>query len=164
MNKIELQYQVEQFLYHEAALLDRWQLKEWEALFTDDGHYLVPPLAYDGAETADPKQVMFIVDDNRDIIAARVNRMLRKDAWVESPRSHIRHLISNVRVLSDDGARLRVSAYTLVFRARRTQESFYVGETFYTLVRTGDSLRIREKRVCLDNDILQPQGSLAIIV
>ena len=33
---------VEDFLYHEAQLLDEWKLKEWEALFTSDGSYYVP--------------------------------------------------------------------------------------------------------------------------
>ena len=35
--------EVEDFLYHEAALLDEWKLKEWEALLTDDAAYYVPP-------------------------------------------------------------------------------------------------------------------------
>ena len=33
---------VEEFLYHEAALLDAWRLDEWLALFTADGRYMVP--------------------------------------------------------------------------------------------------------------------------
>ena len=35
---------VERFLFDEAELLDTWKLKEWEALFTDDGRYNIPPL------------------------------------------------------------------------------------------------------------------------
>lgn len=159
-----LKNRVENFLYDEASLLDKWKLKEWERLFTDDGEYFVPPLAYDDAETADPRKVLFIIDDNRQTIAARTDRMLRKDAYVESPHSRIRHTITNVRILSDDGKTLRVSANSIVYRARRGQVSVYVGEAFYTLVRDGDEFRIREKRVCLDNDLLQPQGSLAIIL
>lgn len=164
MEAIILKDRVENFLYAEAALLDNWKLKEWEALFTDDGEYFVPPLAYDGAETADPRKVMFIIDDNRQTIAARTDRMLRKDAYVESPRSRIRHSVTNVRVLEDRGATLRVSCNVAVYRARRGQVSFYIGEAFYTLLRVGNGFRIREKRVCLDNDLLQPQGSLAIIL
>jgi 3-phenylpropionate/cinnamic acid dioxygenase small subunit len=40
----------------------------------------------------------------------------------------------------------------------------YVGQAFYTLLPEGDTFRIREKRVCLDNDILQPRGSIGIIL
>ena len=35
--------EVEDFLYHEAALLDEWKLDEWQALLTDDAAYYVPP-------------------------------------------------------------------------------------------------------------------------
>src|SRR5207253_10818569 len=34
--------EVEDFLYHEAALLDAWKLDEWLALLTDDATYRVP--------------------------------------------------------------------------------------------------------------------------
>ncbi len=164
MEAMILKNKVENFLYDEASLLDNWKMDEWNALFTDDGEYFVPPLAYDGAETADPRKVMFIIDDNRETIRARTRRMLRKDAYVESPRSRIRHAVTNVRVLADKGDTVRVSANLAVYRARRGQVSLYIGEAFYTLVRYGEGFMIREKRVCLDNDLLQPQGSLAIIL
>ena len=34
--------EVEEFLYHEAALLDAWRLDEWRTLLTDDATYRVP--------------------------------------------------------------------------------------------------------------------------
>lgn len=34
--------EVEDFLYHEAALLDDWQLDDWLALYTADARYEVP--------------------------------------------------------------------------------------------------------------------------
>ncbi|MDP6228622.1 MAG: aromatic-ring-hydroxylating dioxygenase subunit beta, partial [Dehalococcoidia bacterium] len=37
-----LHHEVEQFLYHEAALLDEWRLDEWLTFFTDDARYVVP--------------------------------------------------------------------------------------------------------------------------
>ena len=37
-----LQYQVEQFLYHEAALLDARRFDEWYALLADDLEYWMP--------------------------------------------------------------------------------------------------------------------------
>ena len=36
--------EVEEFLYHEADLLDEWKLVEWAALFSKDGTYSVPPI------------------------------------------------------------------------------------------------------------------------
>jgi p-cumate 2,3-dioxygenase beta subunit len=34
--------QVEDFLYHEAALLDEWRLDAWQELLADDACYYVP--------------------------------------------------------------------------------------------------------------------------
>jgi p-cumate 2,3-dioxygenase subunit beta len=164
MDTMLLKDEVERFLFDEAGLLDKWKLKEWEALFTPDGEYLIPPMNIDDQEHANPTRVMFLIEDNHATISARTDRMLRKDAYVESPRSRIRHLITNVRIVSNDGQHLRVSCNLVVYRARRGQVSTYVAETFYNLLRQGNSFRIREKRVCLDNDVLQPQGSLAIIL
>lgn len=161
---VSVKEHVERFIFDEVRLLDKWQLKQWEELFTEDGEYLVPPLNCDNAEIVTPRETLFFIADNRATIAARTERMLRKDAYVESPHSRIRHLVTNVSILSDDGVKLRVFANMAVYRARRGQVSTYVAEVFYTLVRDGDSYRIREKRVCLDNDILKPQGSLAVIL
>jgi len=161
---VSVKEHVERFLFDEVRLLDNWQLKQWEELFTEDGEYLVPPLNCKNGETASPRETLFFIADNRTTIAARTERMLRKDAYVESPRSRIRHLVSNVSILCDDGDKLRVSANMVVYRARRGQVSTYVGEVFYVLVRDEDSYKIREKRVCLDNDELKPQGSLGIIL
>lgn len=42
MDRMALQYQVEQFLYHEADLLDRRSYREWFALVDEDIHYWMP--------------------------------------------------------------------------------------------------------------------------
>ena len=44
--------EVEDFLYHEAALLDEWKLNEWQELLTDDAAYYVPPTTSPKATTA----------------------------------------------------------------------------------------------------------------
>ena len=52
-----LRAQVEDFLFHEAALLDAWRLEEWAALFAEAGVYLVPAPAAPDAD-AGPPQVL----------------------------------------------------------------------------------------------------------
>ena len=42
MAQVLLQYEVEQFLYHEAALLDDRRFHEWLELLTDDVEYWMP--------------------------------------------------------------------------------------------------------------------------
>lgn len=156
--------QVERFLFDEAGLLDNWKLKEWEALFTDDGRYYIPPLNVENAETVESGDLLFLAHDDRRMIKGRVERMLKKTAHVESPRSNVLHMLTNIRVLEDDGRTLRVTSNFHVYRARRGQVTNYIGRYFHTLVREGEGFRILEKRACLSNDLLQPQGSIGIIL
>ena len=142
-----------------------WQLPEWEQLFTEDGRYLVPPVGIDRPEEADPATMLFIVADDRVRIGQRVIRLMKPSAHAEYPHSRLRHLVSNVEILDEDVAgQLRVAANFVVYRVRHHEVGTYMGRYFYTLVRAGDSLRIVEKRACLDLDALMPQGALAFIL
>lgn len=164
MSNHELLRKLERFLFDEAELLDVWQLKEWEALFSDDGRYHIPPLNTPEAATIAQGQVLFLAHDDRRMIAGRVERLLKKTAYVENPRSNVLHVLSNIRILSDDGVRLRSAANFIIYRARRGQTTQYFGRYFHTLRHEAGSFRIEEKRVCLSNDVLQPQGSIGIIL
>jgi p-cumate 2,3-dioxygenase beta subunit len=156
---------VEAFLYREARLLDDWRLAEWEQLFTDDGRYLVPPVGIERPDEADPARMLFIVADDRVRIGQRVIRLMKASAHAEYPHSRTRHLVSNVEILrSDEDGRLRVTACFVVYRVRHREVGTYMGQSFYTLVRSGDTFRIAEKRACLDLDALMPQGALAFIL
>lgn len=155
---------VERFLFDEAELLDTWKLQEWEALFTADGRYYIPPLNIEHPETAESGQLLFLAHDDRRMIAGRVERLMKKTAHVESPRSNVLHMLSNIRILSDEGSTLRSVCNFIVYRARRGQVTQYVGRYFHWLQHEGDGFRIEEKRICLANDMLQPQGSIGIIL
>ncbi|MEE8303440.1 MAG: aromatic-ring-hydroxylating dioxygenase subunit beta, partial [Candidatus Tectomicrobia bacterium] len=50
--------QIEDFLYHEAALLDEWRLDEWMALLTDDIVYEVPST---DIPDGDPETTLFLI-------------------------------------------------------------------------------------------------------
>jgi p-cumate 2,3-dioxygenase beta subunit len=165
MPAIDDRRHVEDFLYQEARLLDAWRLSEWEQLFTDDGRYVVPPVGIDKPDEADPERTLFIVADDRVRIRQRVIRLMKPSAHAEYPHSRTRHLVSNVEVLGeDDAGRVRVTACFVVYRVRHREFGTYMGQYFYTLVRTASSFRIAEKRACLDLDALMPQGALAFIL
>lgn len=168
MAAVIVRAQVEDFLYHEAQLLDSWQLMEWAALFTEDAEYAVP--STDLAEDADPRTNLFLVHDDRFRIEQRAKRLLKKTAHAEFPPSRTRHLVSNVRIEGDDGAVLQVACATVVYRAKRGIVDVYPGHARYELLRnpdgagSGDGFRIRRKRAILDIDALRPQGKLSIIL
>src|SRR3546814_12873869 len=97
-----LQHRVQSFLFHEADLLDRWQLNDWEALFADEARYLVPPTDVDG-DFADPSKSLFYIFDDRTRIHERVVRLEKKGAHSEIPRPQTRHLVRNVRASGPNG-------------------------------------------------------------
>jgi p-cumate 2,3-dioxygenase beta subunit len=156
--------EVENFLYMEARLLDEWRLEDWERLFTEDGRYLVPPVGISNADSADPANMLFLIADDRTRIHQRVIRLMKKSAHAEYPHSRTRHCITNVELRGDCDSGTRVSAAFATHRVRRREVITYVGQLLYTLVRLEGALAIREKRACLDLDVLAPQGSLAFIL
>ena len=157
--------QVEQFVYHEAALLDDWKIDEWLQLFAPECQYQVTPLGEDDAATMSPEVVYFLIADDRERLSARITRMNRPSAHVEYPRSRTRHLYTNVRVTADDGTRLTAWLNFHTFRNRNRQTFSYMGCARYELQRLdGHRLLIAAKRVMLDMDALIPQGKVSIFL
>jgi p-cumate 2,3-dioxygenase beta subunit len=153
--------EVEDFLFHEAELLDDWRLEEWAALFTDDGQYLIPPL---DDPQADPKKTLFLVYDDRHRLQERARRLLNKNAHAEFPHSRTSHMVSNVRIVEQDDASLVARCSFFVSRAKGPVNDSYPGRSIYHLAKTGAGLRIRVKRAALDLSFLRPQGKISIIL
>jgi len=152
--------EVEDFLYHEAALLDAWRLDEWLALLTDDATYRVP--SNDQPES-DPKAALFTIADDMRRMRARVARLKDPHAHAESPRSRTRRLISNVRIV--ERAPLRVEANFVVYRYRGNEDvRTYVGRYRYTLVRQDGGLRIKAREAILDAMELASLGTVSFIL
>jgi p-cumate 2,3-dioxygenase subunit beta len=153
--------EVEEFLYAEAALLDEWRLQEWLELLTDDATYQIPPT---DKQQGDPSDTLFIIADDVFRIRSRVKQLLGKSAWAENPPSRTRRLISNVRVLEDDGDSVRVTANFAVYRMRYELVDTYVGRYEYRLVRRDNKLKIRERKAILDLEALRPHGKVSFIL
>jgi len=154
--------EVEDFLYLEAALLDEWKLNEWEALLTDDAGYFVPP---NDQPDGDYRSTLFLVADDRERIRQRVIRVLDPNCHAEFPKSRTRRLISNVRILNIDGDLINVSANFVCYRYRRYERiREYVGAYRYVLRRSGNSFKIKERRVIIDAHELGALGSVSFIL
>jgi p-cumate 2,3-dioxygenase beta subunit len=154
--------EVEDFLYHEAALLDEWKLKEWEALLTDDATYYVPP---NDQLDSDHRNTLFLVADDRERIRQRIIRINDPNCHAEYPRSRTRRMISNVRILGVDGELVTVAANFVCYRYRRYERiREYVGAYRHILRRSGESFRIKERRVLIDAHELGTLGSVSFIL
>jgi p-cumate 2,3-dioxygenase beta subunit len=155
-------FDAEDFLIHEAALLDSWKLLEWADLFTEDGEYLVP--ATDDPDGKAGKS-LFLIYDDRHRLGERARRLLKPTAHAEFPHSRTRHMISNVVAgpAAEDGT-IPVACNFVVFRSRMEVTNIYPGHSEYRLVLSGESLKIRSKKAVLDIDALRPQGKVSIIL
>jgi p-cumate 2,3-dioxygenase beta subunit len=150
--------QVEDFLYHEAALLDAWRLDDWLALLTEDARYEVPS---NDRPDADPANTLFTIADDIDRIRGRITRLKDKNAHAESPRSRTRRMIGNVRIVGRNAAELRVEANFVVYRFRRDQSvREYVGHYRYVLRAQRGGLKIARRQAVLDPMEL---GSLGLV-
>src|SRR3989442_3322295 len=87
--------EVEQFLYHEAWLLDHGRLDEWLALFTDDATYWIPLQA----NQADPLTTSSIVYDDRRLLQVRVRQFQHPRAHPRTPAPRTVPPNRNVQVL-----------------------------------------------------------------
>lgn len=157
---------VEDFLYREADLLDRWELDAWMALWATgpDVAYEVAPTGEDNSAALDPKTTMFLIADDRDRLEQRIVRMKKTSFHAEYVRSRVRHLYGNVRIEAQDDAGIEVSFNSAVFRTRQGQTVAYPSLTRVRLRKTPEGLRIVRKRIDLDLDHLGTMGALTIIL
>lgn len=154
--------EVEDLLYHEAELLDTWELHAWLALFTEDATYYVP--SADLPRDASSDTSLFYIADDAVRLRERVIRLLKKTAHSEYPKSRTRHLYSNVRILSADAEEIRVAAAFVTWRIKFGTNDSFVGSNHYRLRRIDGQLRIVEKRVFLDLENLRPHGRVSILL
>ncbi|WP_205622979.1 aromatic-ring-hydroxylating dioxygenase subunit beta [Sciscionella marina] len=153
--------EVEDLLFHEAELLDRWDLDEWLDLYTEDASYVVPANDLPGGESG---RDMVLIDDNRVRMVARVTRLKSRKAHREYPHSNTSHQVSNVRLAPVADGELPVKAEFTVWRFRNGREDCYVGHYRMRLVLSSGQLRIRSKRCVLAMSTLRSAGDVAIIL
>ncbi len=151
--------EVERFYYDEAALLDAHRYEEWLALFADDAHYFMPIRRTRTQRELDkeftrPGEMAFF-DDTREQLAARVAKLKTGRAWAEDPPSRTRHLITNVRVIRDDGRTLEVECNFHLYRTRlHSEETSWIGSRRDVLRRAGESFQIADRKIFLEQTVL----------
>lgn len=154
--------EVEDFLFYEAALLDEWKLDEWEALLTDDATYYVPP---NDDLAGGHDNTLYIISDDRERIRQRIIRIKDPNCHAEYPQSRTCRLLTNVRILSVEGDLVTVAANFVVYRYRRHQREFvFVGSYRNVLKKSGDTFKIKERRVLLAAHELGYLGSVSFIL
>ena len=154
--------EIEDFLFHEADLLDNWRLDEWLALMTDDAAYFVPP---NDRPDADHRFTLFTIADDIVRLRERVIRLKDPNCHAEYPPSRTRRLITNVRITGSDGGVISVEANFAVHRYRRGEPvREFVGHYRHKLRRVNGALKIAERSAIIDAHELGPMGSVSFIL
>lgn len=154
--------EVEDFLFFEASLLDKWQLDEWLNLFVEGATYWVPPAGSE--DDVNPATTLFYVADDWFRLTERVKRLNKKTAHVEFPKSRCRHLVSNVRILGGNDTEFKVTSNFVTYRSKGGHTETYLGHHNYTLCLQNGDIRIRHKASFLDTENINTQGKVSIII
>lgn len=151
----------EDFLYEEAALLDRWDLDGWLKLFDERSSFLVPSTDVPEGDRASNQ---FLVADDYDLIKARVKRLKSKYAHAENPRSMTLRNITNVRVLGSEEDAVRVMANFQIYRERDGYTDPYIGRYDHLLTMADGRWVFRRRKAVLAYQIIRPGGRLSFIL
>lgn len=140
--------EIEDFLYHEASLLDHPDLDAWMQLFTEDGTYWMP--AAEGQQ--DPLNHISHIYDDRVLMEIRRRNFVHPRAASKDAPVRSSHLLGNIRLAgTTPGGELRVRSNFHVVMWYREQQRCFAGTCEHHLQRSGDGFRIRHKRVNLIN-------------
>ena len=140
----------EDFVVHEATLLDERRFDDWLALFAEDGRYWIP--LQGAAQLSDTEHNSIALED-RLLLSLRVERLKNPRAHSQHPASHCQHVLQRPQVLEGTHeGEVRLRTPFLYVEARGTQQLLLAGTCLHRLVADADGAwRIREKRVNLLN-------------
>jgi 3-phenylpropionate/cinnamic acid dioxygenase small subunit len=137
----------EQFLLHEARLLDDGKFDDWLALFTPDAWYWVPS----EPGQPDPIETISLIYDDRRLLETRVRRLASPRMYSQEPRSRTSRIVTNVTIEEAGKDACTVRSKFMMIEYRREQQRLFGGTMLHRLVQTDGRVMITWKRVDLVN-------------
>jgi 3-phenylpropionate/cinnamic acid dioxygenase small subunit len=165
-----LQYELEQFLYAEAALLDEHRLEAWLGLFTPAARYRVPVRTNRVTreatrEALESQDASAHFDDDLRGLSLRVARLTSGLAWSEYPLGRTRRLVSNVQVRALDApGEVEVRSCFLLYRTRQEHAVDLFAGLRQDVLRRADApgaWRIAHRTVLLEQTVILA-GNLSV--
>ncbi|MFO1083092.1 MAG: aromatic-ring-hydroxylating dioxygenase subunit beta [Reyranellaceae bacterium] len=158
-DRMALHFLVEQFLFHEAWLLDQRRYREWLALIAEDIHYWMPIRRTVAVRDIDREFTrvgdMAYFDDDRRDLAMRVDKLYTGSSWSEDPPSRTRHFVGNVQIVDLEGDLVSVRSSLHLYRSRLegVTDSFCARRED-RLRRAGESFRLQRRHIYLDHTVI----------
>lgn len=165
VDRVVTREEVEDFLFVDALLLDEWRLDDWIANYEAGARFEVPTTDWKlkGGGWSAGEAGYFVADD-WSLLQARVKRLKSRKAHAENPHSHTSRIVSNVRILGQEGDELRVQANFLIMRYRDKHAFTYAGRYDHLLAVTESGLRFRLRRSILANEKMTDGARLSFIL
>ena len=140
-------HRCEQFLLHEARLLDDAKFDDWLALFTADAWYWVPS----EPNQDNPHNIVSLIYDDRRLLETRVRRLASPRMYSQEPRSRTTRIVANVTIEEAEALAATVRSKFVMIEYRREQQRLFGGTALHRLVQIDGAIRIASKRVDLVN-------------
>jgi len=165
LTRMLLKQEVEEFLYHEADLLDDRRYEEWLALVADDVRYWMPmrrnvKFGEEEREFTRAGHDINWFDEGKETLTRRVKQILTGIHWAEEPVSRISHMVSNIRLVEvnpsvEAPAEVTVKCRFLIYRNRvETETDILVGKREDLLRRVDGQWKIARRKIVLDQNVL----------
>ncbi len=165
ITRLLLRAEIEEFLYHEAELLDERRYEDWLGLIADDIRYWMPmrrnvKVGESEREFTRADHDINWFDEGRETLERRVRQIMTGIHWAEEPVSRITHIVSNVQLLEatpsvGEAAEVFVKCRFLIYRNRvETETDILVGKREDQLRRVGDNWQIARRKIILDQNVL----------
>ena len=142
----------EQFLFHEARLLDQQRYEDWLALYAEDAVYWVPL----EQGQSDALESSSIVRDDKTLLALRVRQARHPRAHARLPLARTVHQVGNVTVLAESNAEIEVASTLQLIEFRAEKQRLWGALVEHRLRRTPAGLQIARKRI----DLVNSEGEL----
>ncbi len=152
----EVRWEVEEFHYEYAAVLERAEIERWPEFFTEDAVYTM--IARDNADSGLPLGLMYC--DGMGMLKDRAYAIRHTEMY--APR-YLKLQVTNTRIVSATGSIIEAEANyllleTLMDEPTRVQQ---VGKYYDRFQRAGDRLLIKERRcvydtILIDNCVVYP--------
>jgi len=161
IDRLLLRTEVEDFLYHEAELLDERRYSDWIELVADDVHYHMPIRRnvkfgeWDREYSRAGVESSWFDEDKRTLVG-RVHQLETGVHWCEEPASRTRHIVSNVQVVRAEGDEVEVRCRFVIYKNRAQDlENLFIGKREDLLRRDDETgWKIARRRIILDQSVL----------
>jgi p-cumate 2,3-dioxygenase subunit beta len=151
--------QVEQFLFHEAQLMDEHRFDEWLALWDPDVLYWAPA----GRDEVDPDREISLIYDDRIRLELRIARLKSGFAHAQEPRSRMRRLLSNIAIEESDQGRIVAASNFILVELRRGKQDLFAGRSIHRLRPCDGAFKMVSKKVMLVNND-EPIDNLTFLI